>query len=210
MTDYSPVILQKIQNIPIYYHNKVQNCDLDYCDTTIKNLEGTNALVFNKPNSKFLGLDPYYYRRTVKPPKTNYQKQQLIQNTVRVDASLFTENKGPLSAYTEPIYDGVNWNQQSDRPVPSFQKSTVPTGNFSSLNGRYSVTSSKPGSQVPGGYGCDIKHNSYDRYLNRLKGKGPLKGQIEPPYIPNQFNLVAPIYGGKTFKTNIVTDCKCV
>jgi hypothetical protein len=114
----------------------------------------------------------------------------------------------------------------SDRPVPSIQTAQVPTGTNNSLNGRHrSVTSSKPGSQTPGGVGCDIKHNSYDRYLNRLKGKGPLKrGAIPqniPGLIPGQsinpafpgyfipFNPAFPVYGGKTIKTGIVSGCDC-
>jgi hypothetical protein len=100
----------------------------------------------------------------------------------------------------------------SDRPVPSVQRASIPTGYNSSMNRRHtSVTSSKPGSQTPGGKGCDIKHNSYDRYLNRLKGKGPLRRGVIPPGfgLPIQFNPAYPIYGGKTVKTNIVSGCDC-
>jgi hypothetical protein len=101
----------------------------------------------------------------------------------------------------------------SDRPVPSVQRASIPTGFNNSLNGRHSsVTSSKPGSQTPGGVGCDIKHNSYDRYLNRLKGKGPLKRGVIPPTFgaPIPFNPAFPIYGGKTVKTSIVSGCNTV
>jgi hypothetical protein len=100
----------------------------------------------------------------------------------------------------------------SDRPVPSVQPTSVPTGFHNSLNNRHhSVTSSKPGSQTPGGKGCDIKHNSYDRYLNRLKGKGPLRRGVVPPGFgkPIAFNPAFPVYGGKTIKTNIVNSCDC-
>jgi hypothetical protein len=100
----------------------------------------------------------------------------------------------------------------SDRPEPSVQKASIPTGTNSSLNRRHtSVTSSRPGCQTPGGIGCDIKHNSYDRYLNRLKGKGPLKRGSIPPYFgaPIPFNNAFPVYGGKTVKTNIVSGCNC-
>ena len=139
---------------------------------------------------------------------------KLIQNTVRVYASLYTANLGPLSAYRKPTKAtyGVCWNQMSDRPVPSVQPVSIPTGYRNSLNTRhYSVTSSKPGSQTPGGAGCDIKHNSYDRYLNRLKGKGPLRRGVVPTNfgVPLPFNPAYPIYGGKTVKTNIVTTCDC-
>lgn len=151
-------------------------------------------------------------------PADQYQKLKVIQNTVRVQGSLYTANLGPLTAYTPPLnhpqqgYYNVCWNQMSDRPVPSVQPSSVPTGFRTSMNSRRtSVTSSRPGCQTPGGKGCDIKHNSYDRYLNRLKGKAPLRRGVVPPNFgsPVPFNCAAPVYGGKTIKTNIVTGCDC-
>ena len=143
----------------------------------------------------------------------------MIQDTVRVYASLYTANLGPLTAYRPAIVDpkkdlyGVCWNQMSDRPIPSVQRATVPTGtNISTINRRHtSVTSSRPGCQTPGGIGCDIKHNSYDRYLNRLKGKGPMRRGVIPPGFgkPIPFDPAFPVYGGKTTKTNIVNTCNC-
>jgi hypothetical protein len=187
-------------------------------------ITGKTSIVFNNPN-KEVGLPPYYYRYRVcntnlngNTPADQYQKLKLIQNTVRVQGSLYTANLGPLSAYKKPISDrnagfyGVCWNQMSDRPVPSVQRASIPTGYNTSMNRRHtSVTSSKPGSQTPGGIGCDIKHNSYDRYLNRLKGKGPLRrGKIPATFgLPIPFNPAYPVYGGKTVKTNIVSGCDC-
>jgi hypothetical protein len=138
----------------------------------------------------------------------------LIQNTARVQASLYTSNLGPLNAYKRPTNEtyGVCWNQMSDRPVPSIQRATIPTGSNTSMNRRHtSVTSSRPGCQTPGGAGVDIKHNSYDRYLNRLKGKGPLRRGVIPLNFGEQvpFNPAFPIYGGKTTKTNLVSGCDC-
>jgi len=179
------------------------------------------SIIYNN-SSKLVGLEPYYYRYrgcdtnlTANTPANQYQRLKLIQNTVRVYSSLYTMNVAALSAYRKPskVTYGVCWNQMSDRPFPSVQKALVPTGYFHSLNNKhYSVTSSRPGGQSPGGVGCDIKHNSYDRYLNRLKGKGPLRLGVVPPkygepYIP--FNRAFPVYGGKTIKTNIVNGCNC-
>lgn len=179
------------------------------------------SIVYNTP-SKLLGLPPYYYRTrscdtnlTSNTPANQYQRLKLIQNTVRVYSSLYTSNLGPLSAYQNPgkKTHNVCWNQMSDRVVPSVQKTVVPSGTNCALNRKStSVTSSKPGSQSPGGVGCDIKHNSYDRYLNRLKGKGPLRRGIVPPNfgVPTlPFNPAYPIYGAKTTKTNIVSGCDC-
>jgi hypothetical protein len=70
----------------------------------------------------------------------------------------------------------------------------------------------RPGALSPGGSGVDIKHNSYERYLNRLKGRAPVRRGVIPPdygvpYIP--FNQAFPVYGGKTIKTSIVSGCDC-
>lgn len=192
------------------------------------------SLVYNDSFAKQLGIPQTYYRyRSCNPnfpnrtqtsvggftPAEQYQKLKLIQNTVRVYGSLYVDNLGALTAYKKPIsnpdkgFYGVCWNQMSDRPVPSVQRATIPTGYATSMNRRHtSVTSSRPGCQTPGGVGCDIKHNSYDRYLNRLKGKGPMRRGIVPPNFgkPIPFNRALPIYGGKTMKTNIVdAGCDC-
>ena len=192
------------------------------------------SLVYNDLFAKQLGIPQTYYRyRSCNPnfpnrtqtsvggftPAEQYQKLKLIQNTVRVYGSLYIDNLGALTAYKKPISDpnkgfyGVCWNQMSDRPVPSVQRATIPTGYATSMNRRHtSVTSSRPGCQTPGGVGCDIKHNSYDRYLNRLKGKGPMRRGVVPPNFgkPVSFNRALPIYGGKTMKTNIVdAGCDC-
>jgi hypothetical protein len=179
------------------------------------------SIVYNNPN-KIIGLPESYYRLrkcdtnlTSNTPANQYQRLKLIQNTVRVYASLYTANVGPLAAYQQPGIKTHNvcWNQMSDRAVPSVQKHIVPSGTNCSLNRKTtSVTSSRPGGQSPGGVGCDIKHNSYDRYLNRLKGKGPLRRGVIPsgfgvPVLP--FNRAYPIYGAKTTKTNIVNGCFC-
>lgn len=148
-------------------------------------------------------------------PADQYQRLKIIQNTVRVYSSLYTMNKGSLSAYVRPTAAtyNVNWSQMSDRPVPSIQRAVVPTGYNTSIinNRRHSVTGSRPGAQTPGGVGCDIKHNSYDRYLNRLKGKGPLRQQTVPPDFgaPLPFVPAYPVYGGKTMKTSIISGCNC-
>lgn len=187
-----------------------------YARTSLVILNPIDSLAYNKSKSEF------YYRcrncdtnLTSNTPANQYQRLKLIQNTVRVPSSLYTMNLGSLSAYKKPDAETHNvcWNQMSDRPIPSVQKATVPTGFHNSLNNkRYSVTSSKPGSQTPGGVGCDIKHNSYDRYLNRLKGKSALRRGVIPPnfgtpVIP--FNPAFPVYGGKTTKTSIVSGCDC-
>jgi len=165
----------------------------------------------------------YYYRcsgcdtnLTSNTPANQYQRQKIIQNTVRVPSSLYTMNLASLSAYQKPenaLYR-VNWNQMSDRAVPSVQKSNATGTTYHSSSTKSTITRLQPGAMSPGGVGCDIKHNSYDRYLNRLKGKSALRrGTI--PYdfgfgLKNYtFNRAFPIYGGKTTKMNIINGCNC-
>lgn len=183
---------------------------------------GRTGLVFNGNTYKPFAVDPYGYRcrgcnkgLTGNTPADQYQKQKIIQNTVRVYASLYTMNLGSLSSYVNKPNDvyRVGWNQQSDRAYPSVQKASVKTGFYNSLNGRHhSYTSSRPGTQTPGGVGCDIKHNSYDRFLNKLKGRKILRRGVIPPTfgLPNvPFNPAFPIYGGKQFNTAIIAHCNC-
>lgn len=161
-------------------------------------------------------------------PASQYQKQKLIQNTVRVPSSIYTMNLGALNVYQKPnstfepiaingaIYiasPGVNWNQMSDRRNPHVQKTVTGGGStYHSSSTKRTQTALRPGALSPGGQGVDIKHNSYDRYLARIKGKAPLRRGVIPPgfgrpYIP--FNRAFPIYGGKVFKTSIVNNCNC-
>lgn len=187
-----------------------------------KNIEGNFYYNPFEVATNEKNLNPFYYRirscdtnMTSNTPATQYQRLKIIQNTVRVASSLYTMNLGALNAYVKPTPDTYNvcWNQMSDRPVPSKQQMYVPTkgGIIGSNSTKHTVTSSRPGAQSPGGVGCDIKHNSYDRYLNRIKGKAPLRRGIIPPNFgaPIPFNRAFPVYGGKITKTNIVNNCNC-
>jgi hypothetical protein len=147
-------------------------------------------------------------------PASQYIKLKLIQNTVRVPASLYVHDLGALTTYQQPHPSyGVNWNQMSDRAIRHVQPNLVTGGSFyHGSSTKNTITRCRPGAGCPGGAGVDIKHNSYDRYLNRLKGKGPVRRGVVPPNFgtPLPFNPVFPIYGGKTMKTNIVGDnCTC-
>lgn len=161
-------------------------------------------------------------------PANQYQRLKLIQNTVRVYSSLYTMNLAGLNVYQkpnatyQPIYlngsyyissPGVNWNQMSDRASPHTQVAVTSSGStYHGSSTKNSIVRLRPGSLSPGGTGCDIKHNSYDRYLNRIKGKGPLRRGVIPPNFgqPIPFNRAYPVYGGKVTKTNIVNGCNCV
>lgn len=160
-------------------------------------------------------------------PASQYQRQKIIQNTVRVQSSLYTMNLAGLSGYQKPLNTPqiveqagteyiapakVYWNQMSDRARPANQVTKVASGStYHTSSTRHSITRDRPGAMSPGGVGVDIKHNSYDRYLNKLKGKAPLKRGIIPPTygLPIPFNRAQPIYGGKIVKTAIINGCNC-
>lgn len=161
-------------------------------------------------------------------PASRYQKLKQIQNTVRVPSSLYSMNLGALNVYQRPnklyskvelnnigyiVSPGVNWNQMSDRKNPHVQKVVSASGSAYGGNSlKRTITRLRPGALSPGGVGVDIKHNSYDRYLARIKGKGPLRRGPIPKlflssYIP--FDPAYPIYGSKLTKTSIVNGCDC-
>jgi hypothetical protein len=147
-------------------------------------------------------------------PEEQFQRQKIIQNTVRVASSLYTMNLGSLSAYQSAAEreDKVCWNQMSDRAEPHIQKNVTSSGStYGGSSTKRSIVRLRPGAMSPGGKGVDIKHNSYARRLNRLKGQSNLKqGTIPPDYgAPIPFNPAFPVYGGKTVKTNIVAGCVC-
>ena len=136
-------------------------------------------------------------------PASQYHRLKIIQNTVRVPASLYMSDLGALNVYQRPspgLYN-VNWNQMSDRAIRHCQPNI--TNHGSSTRG--TMTRNRPGAGNPGGCGVDIKHNSYYRYMARLKGKGPVRRGVIPPTFgdPIPFNQAFPIYGGKTMKTSI-------
>ena len=142
-------------------------------------------------------------------PASLYQKQKLIWNTVRVPASLYLSDLGALASYEAPLpVFNVNWNHMSDRRNRSFQPNLVAGGSFYHASSvKNTITRCRPGAGCPGGYGVDVKHNSYYRYMNRLKAQGPIRrGKIPPGYgiIP-----VPGSKGGKSVKTNIVSGCDC-
>jgi hypothetical protein len=145
-------------------------------------------------------------------PAAQYQRQKIIQNTVRVPESIYVMNLGALSVYQRPTLANqlVNWNQMSDRAVAHVQQAGASGSTYGGNSLRRSLTRLRPGALSPGGVGVDIKHNSYDRYLARIKGKGPLRQEIIPPGFGNHDIDFKGIHGGKVMKTNIINGCDCV
>lgn len=171
------------------------NCETADCSNCEK-----NAICIKCTNCRGCRVRRCDTNLTSNTPAVKIQIQKIIQNVVRVQSSLYTMNVGALNAYRNPY---VTWNRMSDRGQASVQKTYVPGGG-GQLGGnstRSAITRCRPGALSPGGVGCDIKHNSYDRYLNRLKGRGPLRRGIDAK--------TPPISGGKVVNFSIVSRCIC-
>ena len=64
---------------------------------------------------------------------------------------------------------------------------------------RRSLTRLRPGSLIPGGQGVDVKHNSYARYLARLKA----------PLLRTQILGKPAKKGNKTRNYGLFPGCEC-
>ena len=120
------------------------------------------------------------------PNQFIYQKKILKQTSV--SSSIYNSNLTAFSVVKNQNYNNTTASVASDRDRQS-ETTLVIRRNTSSLTG--SRTSLKPGCLSAGGKGVDVKHNSYDRYLAKLKGKS----------LKNITTSTAPIYGNK--KSNI-------
>ena len=79
-----------------------------------------------------------------------------------------------------------NLRNQSDRREASRTGSSISTNTAGSTNyvnvptrgnsTRSTITANKPGAMTPGGYGVDVKHGSYARYLGKIKGQAMALG----------------------------------
>jgi Pyruvate/2-oxoacid:ferredoxin oxidoreductase delta subunit len=162
-------------------------------------------------NKFFKAVSPTFYL-TSGDPAYQYQTQKIIQKTVGVNSSLYADNLSALNIYQYPTpSQKVNWNQMSDRRFPHYQPNCG-YSNGSTYHGsstRHTQTALRPGATNPGGWGVDIKHNSYYRYLGKLKGQKPFRRGVVPYDYgkPILYNPANPIHGAKTLKTNIVNGC---
>ena len=120
--------------------------------------------------------------------------QLLVLKQRRMSSSQYLSNIAAVTTNGPQIennplaqYSYVNWKQSSDRNRPSEVPATsvVPTRGDSL---RSSITRLRPGSTQSGGKGVDIKHNSYSRFLNKLKSNTLRKGwsnQYKPAPFPS-------------------------
>lgn len=122
-----------------------------------------------------------------------------MYNYVRVPSSLYTGALGGLNTFngSRGGVFGLRWNQSSDRKLAHVGKAIVPSRGSST---RSSITRHRPGAGAPGGVGVDIKHNSFQRYLNRKKG-GTVPSE---PYVADYVNPKS-VTNNKVQKSSIIT-----
>jgi hypothetical protein len=134
--------------------------------------------------------------------ENNEQRQRKIWNVSRVQSSLYTMNKGAQNVVggennkPKPAYENVNWNQMSDRAVPGIVKRTMQVPRRR--------TRAWPGKTSAPGSGVDVKHDSYARYLARLKA--PImrtKKDTTEPDDDKKFN------GNKYQLFGFIPKCEC-
>lgn len=135
--------------------------------------------------------------------QTRLITQKRIWGTVRAAPSMFTMNLAALTVVgptpsndPQPQWNYVNWNQMSDRAVPSVIPNT--------MNVPRQRTRHRPGASGSGGpqaNGVDVKHDSYARYLARKKAAN-LK-TIKPAV------LSEPLYGDKRYLVGMIPGCDC-
>ncbi len=139
----------------------------------------------------------------LKTDSSEIRKRHLFKqmyNTVRVSSSEYSMNKAALNVGNPDgsARSAQQNNQASDRAQASVvSRINVPSRGNSRTT---SLTRLRPGSLAPGGTGVDIKHNSYDRYLARIKGSGLLKQEGTAKRVdttavvnnkPRKYNIVA-------------------
>ena len=105
-------------------------------------------------------------------------------------------NRAAFHVFSGSRVDGQTWNQSSDRALEHITPNHIPSHGNST---KTSITRNRPGAMRPGGKGVDIKHNSYARYMNRLKGKAMIAG----PYVGNKVQRTA-VINNKVQKLNSV------
>ena len=129
-------------NQQLYCHNNNNNPCI--FDTSLENIKSEiNDIQYCKKryNHNLLVLDSLSILES--------KKNKVLGNTSLYLMKLITKRNG-LKKY--------QWHNQSDQLLASVQVNKT------------KIATNKPGGQIPGGIGCDLKHGSYIRYLNKKKG----------------------------------------
>jgi hypothetical protein len=160
-------------------HKRYLNSRADYYLNTF-NICSNKVNKFNNDKTIYRAKNTLQMRRQtnldVSSSLHNDSTQKIIQNQVRVPGSLYTMNLSSLTSGNS-TKNKKPWNNGSDRYYD------------------YNLSKEKE-------KGVDIKHNSYDRYLNRKKSNNLKTEQlVEPP--------IKALYGNKIRKFGLITNANC-
>lgn len=138
---------------------------------------------FNNDKVKYSYKKPSQCHIDASSSINTLQIQKDIQKQIHVSSSLYAMNLSSLYISSNNISNNNRWHNASDRKQAHGLKNSV-------------NTSIKPN------YGIDIKHNSYSRYLGRIKSQHLKSENINTP-------SSKPLYGNKTFKLGLIACKNC-
>ena len=182
---YNQYILTCDVSDTVFLDNGIQRSSRIYLNSKANYLMHGFSNIINCETKFNTVKDLYKYKKANTPAisgNSDYNTsvtQKIIQNTVRVPSSLYSNNLASLYINSDDIQRP--WHNGSDRKEAHGIKSNL------------TPSSIKPN------LGVDIKHNSYDRYLGRKKSQH-LKSDKET-------STVDPMWGNKSYKFSIV-NCK--
>ena len=206
--------------------NFISNCSNPNCNNPSNTYNPECYITIHR---KMACPDPSYCLNCDNVSSTKViRNERYIQNFVGVNQSLRINELNSITTSSDylnlsPNNSGIprpssrewssinNLRNQSDRRIPHGMRfNYVPTrGN--SL--RSTVTSNRPGAMSSGGKGVDVKHNSYYRYLAKLKGQtislGSNNGVVnEEP--ENTYYGTANVNNNKTRRFTLVNTSNCL
>lgn len=197
------------------------NHTVNFCDCS------SNGLYFYQPCRNYAcggcnttGCDNITSNINLKITEKRIQNQVRVQESQYIDVlGATTIAKNYLNKPANPEIASSIWSNrfslrnQSDRHAPSRTNTSIQTnlvniptrGNST----RSTITANKPGAMAPGGYGVDVKHGSYARYLGKLKGRT----MAVPHLNGNDIKYSVPknaVVNNKSFRFNLLNiNCKC-
>tara|TARA_Y100000816_G_scaffold180734_1_gene130782 strand:- start:2012 stop:2578 length:567 start_codon:yes stop_codon:yes gene_type:complete len=163
-------------------------CNID-CSSSIFNLKTTEAKIQNQvgvSQSQMLSVLSSFNIREI---------QNSTGETNRTRSSRIFGSK-------------YNLRNQSDRIRVSSNTSNNVVTRGNSV--KRSVTSNRPGSSVPGGFGVDVKHGSYSRYLGKIKANN-IKSNDPGTREDMNINMARqrPAMNNKNYTFSIINTRKC-
>tara|TARA_B100000963_G_scaffold351837_1_gene364071 strand:- start:637 stop:1212 length:576 start_codon:yes stop_codon:yes gene_type:complete len=163
-------------------------CNID-CSSSIFNLKTTEAKIQNQ---------------------VGVSQSQMLSVLSSFNIRQIQNSTGETNITTSSRIFGSKYNlrNQSDRIRVSSNTSNNVVSRGNSV--KRSVTSNRPGSMAPGGFGVDVKHGSYSRYLGKIKANN-IKENDAGTREDININMARqrPAMNNKNFTFSIINTRKC-